>query len=217
MFLNKLLISKAGLVILSFILSLLVLFGAAFQYINSNGPGTEENSKAPNEGSNYCRAPFINDVYEYKNSIYNTYVVLCGADVIESGIQIRSTEDNSIISEEDLLSGWANGIYVEEEYAYIANGPNGLSIINIEDPKNPFLKSNIDTDGYANSVFIKGNRAFLADGTGGLKIIDISDKKKPSLLETIDTSGYVFDVYIVDNYAYVADGSSGLKIMDISE
>ena len=55
------------------------------------------------------------------------------------------------------------------EHAYIANGVNGLLIINIPDKENPYIEGMVDTPGYANSIFISGEYAFIADGEEGIQ------------------------------------------------
>jgi len=60
--------------------------------------------------------------------------------------------------------------------AYLADGDNGLVIIDITDPANPTqLGSYYDTAGYAFGVALSGDgtKAYLADGGNGLIIIDI--------------------------------------------
>ncbi|MFM6592105.1 MAG: DUF4347 domain-containing protein, partial [Dolichospermum sp.] len=113
-------------------------------------------------------------------------------------------------------SGWAYGVQVVGNYAYVADHVSGLQIIDISNPTTPTLKGNYDTSGYAWGVQVVGNYAYVADQHSGLQIIDISNPTTPTLKGNYDTSGYASGVQVVGNYAYVADGYSGLQIIDIS-
>ena len=113
-------------------------------------------------------------------------------------------------------SGYAWGVQVVGNYAYVADGDSGLQIIDISSPTTPTLKGNYDTPDRALDVQVVGNYAYVADDYKGLQIIDISDPTTPTLKGNYDTSGYTLGVQVVGNYAYVADGDSGLQIIDIS-
>ncbi|MDB9453189.1 DUF4347 domain-containing protein, partial [Dolichospermum circinale CS-541/06] len=113
-------------------------------------------------------------------------------------------------------SGYAYGVQVVGNYAYVADSDSGLQIIDISNPTTPTLKGNYDTSGYAYGVQVVGNYAYVADGNSGLQIIDISNPTTPTLKGNYDTSGYAQGVQVVGNYAYVADRYSGLQIIDVS-
>jgi hypothetical protein len=114
-----------------------------------------------------------------------------------------------------ITSGYAFGVQVVGNYAYVADYDSGLEIIDIRNPTNPTLKGNYDTSGSAYSVQVVGNYAYVADGSR-LQIIDISNPTTPTLKGNYDTSGWAVGVQVVGNYAYVADSDSGLQIIDIS-
>ncbi len=107
-------------------------------------------------------------------------------------------------------------VYVSGRYAYVANGPDGLEIIDIADPASPNHVGTYGTSGSAENVHVVGKYAYVADGTPGFHIIDISNTASPSLVSTYNTSGYAQGVYVSGKYAYVADGNAGLQIIDIA-
>ncbi|MBO1067209.1 MULTISPECIES: DUF4347 domain-containing protein [Nostocales] len=112
--------------------------------------------------------------------------------------------------------GFARGVQVVGNYAYVAGDSLGLQIIDISNPTTPTLKGNYNTSGNASNVQVVGNYAYVADQDSGLQIIDISNPTNPTLKGNYDTSGHARGVQVVGNYAYVADGYSGLQIIDIS-
>jgi len=113
--------------------------------------------------------------------------------------------------------GYAYGVTISGNYAYVADHDNGLVIVNIEDPANPTFVGSYDTDGYAHGVTISGNYAYVADRDNGLKIINIEDPTNPTLAGNYDTDGYAYGVTISGNYAYVADYYNGLFIINIED
>lgn len=164
-----------------------------------------------------CDLPFSKSLYLDNNLVYATYTSLCGGDVLESGLAIAETGKEPVeIGRGGFTRGWANDIYVEGKYAYIANGVNGFLIINISDKQNIHTEGRVDTPGYANSIFILDEYAFVADGENGIQVIDLTDKKNPIIINSYDTPGYAFDVFVNEGIAYVADGEKGLQIIDIT-
>lgn len=114
-------------------------------------------------------------------------------------------------------NGYARGVYIAGDYAYVAVGDYGLAIIDISDPTNPGTPVYKDTSGEAQSVFVEGNYAFVADLGSGLAIIDISNPLSPGSIYYEPTTGFANDVYVSGDYAYVATGSSGLAVISISD
>lgn len=79
------------------------------------------------------------------------------------------------------LDGTGNGMDVLNQFAFLAQGEEGLQVVNLENPLAPEYLGYIDFDadaGSANQVrvaeFGGSNLLFLADGLGGFKIVDYS-------------------------------------------
>jgi len=126
--------------------------------------------------------------------------------------------------------GDAQDVVVDGDYAYVADGENGLVIINVEDPLAPKFAGNYipsygspaaagvyDTDGFASGVAVSGDYAYVADGTNGLVVIDVSDRTAPVEVGSYDTDGTARRVVVQGSYAYVADLGNGAVVIDISE
>ena len=113
-------------------------------------------------------------------------------------------------------SGDAHGVYVSGDYAYVADGWEGLAVIDVSDPTNPGTPVYENTPGDARGVYVSGDYAYVADGWEGLAVIDISD---PTNLRTPvyeNTPGFASGVYVSGGYAYLAD-IWGLVKIDFSE
>jgi hypothetical protein len=112
-------------------------------------------------------------------------------------------------------SGYAQGVVVSGDYAYVADG-SGLRIIRVSDPAHPQEISFLYT-GYALDVAISGNYAYIAGGYGyGLRIINVADPSNPQQVGLCYTPGELQGVAVSGPYAYVADGSKGLGVIDVS-
>ena len=115
------------------------------------------------------------------------------------------------------IPGYANNVFASNNYAYVASGSAGLTIVNVSDPKAPTIVSQFDTAGTAIDIKVLNNLAYVADGNSGLVIIDISSVSNPTQLSSLDTTGQAQDLSLQDTHAYIADGSSGIQVVDISE
>jgi hypothetical protein len=106
-------------------------------------------------------------------------------------------------------------VYIEGNYAFVADWYSGLAIIDISDPTNPGSPVYENTAGNAIDVYVSGDYAYVADELNGLAIIDISDPTNPGTPVYEDTTGNAADVFVSGNYAYVADYDSGLAIVQV--
>lgn len=111
--------------------------------------------------------------------------------------------------------GFAGGVTVYGDYAYIADGVSGLQLIDISDPQNAAFAGYVDTY-YANDITINNDSAYVADGDSGIKVINVANPAAPVIVASIDTSGSSRGVFISGNHLYVADGSSGLQMVDVT-
>jgi hypothetical protein len=112
----------------------------------------------------------------------------------------------------------AMDIYVEpvNDLAFVANGGEGLKILDMSNPLSPVELGSHDTQDDAQGIFYLGNYAYVADRFNGLVIFDVSILHSPSEESTFFTGDSPEDVVVEGDLAYVAAGSSGLRIYDIS-
>jgi len=110
-------------------------------------------------------------------------------------------------------SGYAKGVNVAGNYAYVADGLSGLQVMDITDPTAPVIVGSVDTSGYAKGVNVAGNYAYVADGYSGLQVMDITDPTVPVIVGSMDTPGKsAYSVTVAGNYAYVGD-VFGLQVL----
>ena len=142
-------------------------------------------------------------------------VVLKGRG-FDSGMRITMNRDigNNEISVS--TPGDANGVFVLGQTAYVADGKQGVQIIDISEPWTPYIVGSVDTPGSAENIFVSGTTAYVADGVKGLQVIDVSMASSPRLIGGVDTPDSALDVVVVDSIAYVTDRNKGLQIIDVS-
>ncbi|MDQ3219941.1 MAG: hypothetical protein M3Q26_04220, partial [Acidobacteriota bacterium] len=102
----------------------------------------------------------------------------------------------------------AKDIYLARTYAYVANGADGLAIIDVEKPESPQLAQMFNDEGRLNdshSVKVAMTNAslyaYVADGKNGLKILQLTDPEtmpeyagfspqpQPKVIATFKTKG----------------------------
>ena len=115
-----------------------------------------------------------------------------------------------------LLPGPIHDVCVVDDLACVANGANGLRMIDVSDPEAVH-----ETGAYLGAAFVaavarEGSFAYQADGEYGLCVVDVSNPTAPVEVGNLDTPGYANDVAVAAGVAYVADGRS-FRIIDVSD
>lgn len=102
----------------------------------------------------------------------------------------------------------AHDVYVARTYAYVANGKDGIAIVDVEQPEKPRLDQTYNADGKLNDVHqVKVAMtnaslfAYVADGHNGVRILQLtspetmpeyagfSPRPQPVLIATFETKG----------------------------
>jgi len=102
----------------------------------------------------------------------------------------------------------AGRLYVARTYAYVANGPEGLAIVDVENPESPHLEQMFNAGGALNDTravqigsVSASQYALVADGKNGLRVVQLispdtvpgaqgfSPRPNPKLIATYHTKG----------------------------
>ncbi len=102
-----------------------------------------------------------------------------------------------------LENAWA--VRVDGNFAYVADGALGLSIVDISDLSDLKIIGQLPTEGSAKDVRVGNGRAFLALGDAGVAMIDVTDPSSPWLIDRYNTSGLAAHIGINDSLVAVAD------------
>jgi hypothetical protein len=113
--------------------------------------------------------------------------------------------------------GEASDVYVYAGYAYVADGMEGLQVIDVSDRKKPTIIGHADTSGFAAGVYVTENYAYVADKDQGLAIFDVKTPGSPANTAAIQTPGEALAVVVSGDYAYVADGTQGLAVIHVQD
>jgi hypothetical protein len=104
----------------------------------------------------------------------------------------------------------AMDVIVHEPYAYVANGDQGVKVLDVSDVHNISAVGEIDTPGTATSLALDGQYLYVADGDAGVRMINVSLPENPVEAGAYDTPGYTVGVAVRGGRVYVADSSGGL-------
>ena len=112
---------------------------------------------------------------------------------------------------------WIYGCVVQNQLAYLANGNDGLFIMNVTNLSNPTKKGELALPSVSTDIKLKDKYAYIPVYSGGIRVVDITDPTAP-----IDASGFVstasdaYGVAITGNYLFVAVSHQGLESFNIS-
>ncbi|MBC8375888.1 MAG: T9SS type A sorting domain-containing protein [FCB group bacterium] len=117
--------------------------------------------------------------------------------------------------------GGAFGVAYKDDYVYIADFGNDLTIVNVADPTVPYIVRNVGFDGIGLKVEIFGDYAYVS-GTYGLHIVDISDPENAFLADEFIRGSYGATVWthgvdVKGDICYLAYKQRGLFILDVSD
>jgi YVTN family beta-propeller protein len=113
------------------------------------------------------------------------------------------------------IPGFANGVDVNGNFAFVAAGAAGLQVVNITDRTHPFITGSLALPGNANDVKLLGNLAYVAAGSAGVHIIDVSTPSAPVKLGTLSTGANALDIAVRGTRIYVAN-STNLLLADVT-
>jgi hypothetical protein len=129
-------------------------------------------------------------------------------------MDISSPTSPVVVSRALLPGPLVKGIRVKDGLAYVAEERSGLQIVDVPDPKHPWVRGAY-TSLYVGSVFIAGTLVYSAGA--GIHIIDVSNPSSPTLVSTYPMT-MVRDVWVSDNIAYAArDRDMALSVVDVSD
>jgi len=114
------------------------------------------------------------------------------------------------------LARGGEGLALQGEIAYVADGKGGVYLIDVSDPYAPTELGRFDVGtAYASDVAVEGRYAYVAYDYRGFEVVDVSDPWQPSSVARINTPGKASAVLLRDGVAYLADYDWGLRAIDV--
>jgi hypothetical protein len=127
--------------------------------------------------------------------------------------EVQSRGEAFQVASASVPLGHAADIYVARTYAYIANGAEGVAIVDVERPEQPRLDQMFNSNGNLNDTHAvkvamtnASLYAYVADGKNGLKILQLTDpetmptyagfspRPEPRLIATFKTKGPALNI-----------------------
>ncbi|HET6669520.1 MAG TPA: hypothetical protein VFH15_04735 [Pyrinomonadaceae bacterium] len=128
-------------------------------------------------------------------------------------INVTEPEKTYLVEGATVALADAHDVYVARTYAYVANGKEGIAIVDVEEPERPRLDQTFSADGQLNDVhqvkIAMTNAslfAYVADGHNGLRVLQLtspetmpeyagfSPRPRPVLIATFKTKGEALGV-----------------------
>jgi hypothetical protein len=128
-------------------------------------------------------------------------------------------------------SGYAWNVAVSDGMAYVADGTDGLQIIDVSDPTRPRERGSfknrqagVEGDFGMYDVAVSEHYAYVtytsvtpSDRVTGSLILDVSDPDRPVALGRLELPWIAQGITLSGSLAYVTCGEAGLQIIDISD
>ncbi len=112
--------------------------------------------------------------------------------------------------------GMGLGLFIKDNYAYVAVGQEGLVIYDIKDPTSMRLIGTCRTPGTAWDVWVSGDYAFIADLEKGLAIVDVSNPTLPKQIAQASWEGtiHIFSMDL-ESEKYLNNGTISKELLNI--
>jgi len=102
---------------------------------------------------------------------------------------------------------------------FIADGGNGVDIVNVTDENTPGFVANIAAPftGWIWSITFKDDYLYIVDASNGLKVYNVTDVSNPINVLEYGIVGYAFDLAVGDDVAYISNGNITLSTVDVAD
>lgn len=182
----------------------------------------------------FVQGMFIKGNYAFLNST----VLLGKTD--ESQLEIIDISDKSSpkLTGSCKIEGAPNGIFVQDNYAYINNSyfdyqtkqytqESKLFIVDIGSIKNPKVAGSCNIPANSWSIFVKDSFAYTTSSVmdeetksysdSVLQVIDITNKNAPLLKGKCSIPGGAWEIDTKDNFLIISNNEGGVNIIDIND
>ncbi|MHA1186282.1 MAG: hypothetical protein ACTSSK_05320 [Candidatus Heimdallarchaeota archaeon] len=139
----------------------------------------------------------------------------------DSGIEIFNHSSEGSPAPKGTYSGGEDYLEtcINENILFIADGRNGVDILNVTNENTPGFVANIEApfDGWIWSITFKDNYIYIVDAPNGLKVYNVTDASNPIKVLEYGIVGYAFDLTVDDDVAYISNGNITLSTVDVAD
>jgi len=127
---------------------------------------------------------------------------------------VTKAETNKTITTLD-TPGSATDVIVADNYAYVADGSSGITVINVTTPTSPSIVRSVVLPDVPTRLDISGTYLYVAD-TSSVKIMSLADATNPTVVGTYEQTGLtVTDVASDGTYVYVLGSLNGQAVLEV--
>jgi hypothetical protein len=116
-----------------------------------------------------------------------------------------------------MTKGFAYGLAIQNDYAYVANFREGLRIVDIRDPLRPLAKGRVRSTGLAQGVSVRGEFAYFTDTDAGLVVVDVTDPNAPARGVTVPLPFRPNSIFLSESHLYIAGEPGGFLILSLED
>ncbi len=181
------------------------------QAIRANDPA------GPTESGEIMVEDTVQDLFvQYRNRRYTLFTVH-GTD----SVRVYRVPHNNWISLERRgavdTPGDATAVAHQDSMLYIADGIEGIQVVDVTDVDSLFIAGHYATAGPAKEIAVADTLLFVAEWDEGVEILNIAsvDSIFP-IAPIIDTPGRAHDVAVQDSLLFVADWDGGLRVYNFA-
>jgi hypothetical protein len=126
-------------------------------------------------------------------------------------IDVRNVSDPQVIGSHKEI--FAQDMDLQETHLYVSGHRQGLSVLDVTDPRRPLCVGSFNDGGESNSSYVSGRTLYVSDAdTSVLEVMDISDPQKPFKVREYKNCR-PHAVIVRNDILYIATTSKGLHIM----
>ena len=131
----------------------------------------------------------------------------------ENGIAAFDISDSTapVFTHKLFFPGKGLKIAINGNYAFLADGPGGMQIIDVSDPHNlAAVGSYVASGGFAHDIAVAANYTYLAYDSLGLQIVDITDPTRPACVGgcLMPDTNLALAIHVKGQVAYVCDSDN---------
>ncbi len=131
----------------------------------------------------------------------------------ENGVRIYDEQGNRISAYQ--TTGPALDVSVANGIAYITNGANGLTLLDISEPQQPRWLSSHQKLGRVTHVHAEGTMVTAVNEDGVVFLIDASNRLEPTVISAYRSREAIMDAVLYADWV-IARTESGVKIIDFT-
>ena len=110
----------------------------------------------------------------------------------------------------------AVAVDVSGNFAYVAAGANGLTVVDVTNRSQPRLRGVLPVLGNAVAVRAAGQNVLVADSTGALRVVDATNPDQPALIASLPIGGNPNSLAVHGTVAAVAAQSGGVSMINLT-